>query len=268
MTAPLTPEREQEMRQQIAEALVRWAEQGNSPAHAAVRRQGTVVKNAYARADAVLPIVRAAVAASTKELADTSVNAANALRDERRHYEIACKENARLRAELAEARAAVAAERARALNEAADAITGRRRANSSWGFPQVTVEQCEHLLRRMAAATAREARPADPARRVLTPGEHDRAWHAIEGAAGEPGADPGTILNAVLWALRIDEPTAEDEQAASPRHAPPGPAQGEVLPCPAKHGALGRICERPAGHSGMHTGEGLAGLAVWEGGVE
>jgi hypothetical protein len=51
--------------------------------------------------------------------------------------------------------------------------------------------------------------------RVLTPGEHDRAWHAIEGAAGEPGADPGTILSAVLAALNIQPPSAEDEQAAS-----------------------------------------------------
>lgn len=51
--------------------------------------------------------------------------------------------------------------------------------------------------------------------RVLTPGEHDRAWHAIEGAAGEPGADPGTILSAVLAALNIQPPSAEDERAAS-----------------------------------------------------
>lgn len=54
-----------------------------------------------------------------------------------------------------------------------------------------------------------------PKPRILTPGEHDRAWHAIEGAAGEPGADPGTILTAVLAALDIQPPSAEDEQAAS-----------------------------------------------------
>ncbi|MER6098389.1 hypothetical protein ABT154_21525 [Streptomyces sp. NPDC001728] len=50
--------------------------------------------------------------------------------------------------------------------------------------------------------------------RTLTPLEHDRAWHAIEGAE-DP--DPGTILAAVLHALRIVPPTVEDEQAASPR---------------------------------------------------
>lgn len=47
--------------------------------------------------------------------------------------------------------------------------------------------------------------------RTLTVEEHDRAWHAIEGAA-DP--DPGTILAAVLHALRIAPPTAEDETAA------------------------------------------------------
>ncbi|KAF0646569.1 MULTISPECIES: hypothetical protein [Streptomyces] len=57
------------------------------------------------------------------------------------------------------------------------------------------------------------ARPA----RTLTPNEHDSAWHAIEGTVGDPDADPGTVLNAVLAALRIQAPTAADEQAASPR---------------------------------------------------
>ncbi|MFC9268990.1 hypothetical protein ACFTXJ_14605 [Streptomyces zhihengii] len=54
-------------------------------------------------------------------------------------------------------------------------------------------------------------------RRVLTPNEHDRAWHAIEGRVGEEGADPDTVLAAVLHALGIDPPTVADEQAASPR---------------------------------------------------
>lgn len=53
--------------------------------------------------------------------------------------------------------------------------------------------------------------------RVLTLLEHDAAWHAIEGAAGEEGADPGTVLAAVLHALGIDPPADEDEMAASLR---------------------------------------------------
>lgn len=63
---------------------------------------------------------------------------------------------------------------------------------------------------------AREALPALVAEvhrlrtRTLTESEHNRAWHAIEGAAGEEGADPGTVLNAVLWALGLNPPAAEE----------------------------------------------------------
>ena len=57
----------------------------------------------------------------------------------------------------------------------------------------------------------------DQPTRTLTPREHDRAWHAIEGSIGEEGADPGTVLAAVLHALNITPPTVWDEQAASPR---------------------------------------------------
>lgn len=44
--------------------------------------------------------------------------------------------------------------------------------------------------------------------------------------------------------------------------------QGQERGCPAKHGALGRICELPIGHPGMHTGSGHNGSAVWEGDAE
>lgn len=50
------------------------------------------------------------------------------------------------------------------------------------------------------------AAPDDTARRVLTPGEYDAAWHAVEGAAGESGADPATVLGAVLDRLGIQPP--------------------------------------------------------------
>lgn len=56
----------QEIRQQIVAALMRWAERGNNPAYAAARRPETVTRNAYDRADAVLPVVRAAVAAGAR----------------------------------------------------------------------------------------------------------------------------------------------------------------------------------------------------------
>lgn len=53
------------------------------------------------------------------------------------------------------------------------------------------------------ATEASTGRTGDP-RRTLTPTEYDAAWHAVEGAAGDEGADPGTILHAVLNRLGID----------------------------------------------------------------
>jgi len=46
--------------------------------------------------------------------------------------------------------------------------------------------------------------------RRLTEGEYSAAWHAVEGAAGEEGADPGTILHAVLNRLGITVPSADE----------------------------------------------------------
>jgi hypothetical protein len=51
-----------------------------------------------------------------------------------------------------------------------------------------------------------EQRNPTQVRRVLTLGEYDAAWHAVEGSAGEEGADPGTVLHAVLDRLGIDVP--------------------------------------------------------------
>ncbi|MBP8538582.1 hypothetical protein [Streptomyces sp. MK37H] len=46
------------------------------------------------------------------------------------------------------------------------------------------------------------------ARRSLTPEEYSAAWHAVEAAVGAPGADPATVLLAVLNALGIQPPAA------------------------------------------------------------
>lgn len=56
------------------------------------------------------------------------------------------------------------------------------------------------------AAALREdlAGPDGEPRRTLTPNEYDSAWHAVEGSAGEEGADPGTVLHAVLDRLGIE----------------------------------------------------------------
>ncbi|MGA6873071.1 hypothetical protein ACO8D0_14360 [Streptomyces pratensis] len=102
---------------------------------------------------------------------------------------------------------------------------GLERARRVLGTPTMNTEtrSCgseqlhqPHQFMRMEVVFRCPGTAAEPARRRLTPSEHDRAWHAIEGSAGEEGADPGTVLNAVLHALRIDAPTAAEEQAASP----------------------------------------------------
>ncbi|MDX3839022.1 hypothetical protein [Streptomyces europaeiscabiei] len=49
-------------------------------------------------------------------------------------------------------------------------------------------------------------------RRILTPDEYSAAWHAVEGSAGQEGADPATILNSVLDRLAIDPPPAADQE--------------------------------------------------------
>lgn len=45
-----------ELREQVAEALMAWAERNNAPQYAAMRRPDTVRQNAYSRADAVLAV--------------------------------------------------------------------------------------------------------------------------------------------------------------------------------------------------------------------
>ncbi|MET9776244.1 hypothetical protein ABZ023_18620 [Streptomyces sp. NPDC006367] len=112
-------------------------------------------------------------------------------------------------------------------------FTVTRQANDDEGAAVVRVVVLTGRLPELREALAMTAqfaqqRTAASARKpyVLTPAEHDRAWHAIEGAAGEPGADPGTILRAVLGALRILPPSAEDWQAAREElHGRPGRTQ-------------------------------------------
>ncbi|MER8233510.1 hypothetical protein [Streptomyces sp. NPDC094049] len=98
----------------------------------------------------------------------------------------------------------------------------RMATGDSWTAPSIIDTRTQKLYDELLAkagvrATARQTGQQPDQARALTPLEHDRAWHAIESAAGAPDADPGTVLAAVLHALRINPPTAEDEQAASPR---------------------------------------------------
>jgi hypothetical protein len=61
-------------------------------------------------------------------------------------------------------------------------------------------------LRQNLAGPDGEPETQQPDRRRLSPNEYSAAWHAVEGAAGEPGADPATVLHAVLRALGIATP--------------------------------------------------------------
>jgi hypothetical protein len=55
-----------------------------------------------------------------------------------------------------------------------------------------------------------------PPRRTLTPNEYAAAWHAVEGAAGDEGADPGTVLHAVLDRLGIEWQDAAQPAGTTP----------------------------------------------------
>ncbi|MFE2967541.1 hypothetical protein ACFXKC_28485 [Streptomyces sp. NPDC059340] len=55
--------------------------------------------------------------------------------------------------------------------------------------------------------------------RTLTESEYNAAWHAVEGAAGEEGADPGTVLHAVLDRLGIALPGAAEQPAVEASEA-------------------------------------------------
>ncbi|MEV7654608.1 hypothetical protein AB0O39_10600 [Streptomyces anulatus] len=129
-----------------------------------------------------------------------------------------------------------------------EALAAEWEARGEYGDSSIT-----DRARELRAVLAGEAQPA---RRRLTPNEHDRAWHAIEGGVGEDGADPGTVLNAVLHALRIDAPTAAEEQAASPRRrlageAAAGAHQTEQATRPGRCPVMipgGGRCEKNADH--------------------
>ena len=60
-----------------------------------------------------------------------------------------------------------------------------------------------------------EVRRLRAPRRILTENEHSAAWHTIEGAAGEEGADPATVLHAVLRVLGIATPAPVAVPAAA-----------------------------------------------------
>ncbi|WP_225637396.1 hypothetical protein [Streptomyces solaniscabiei] len=75
------------------------------------------------------------------------------------------------------------------------------------------IEEILETMPRLDEAQPAESSP-QAALRVLTSAEHARARHAIEGAAGDGGADPDTVLTAVLAALHIQAPCAAADRPA------------------------------------------------------
>lgn len=84
-------------------------------------------------------------------------------------------------------------------------------------------ERAAVLRQDLAGPPAEEPVTATPTR-TLTESEYNAAWHAVEGAAGEEGADPATVLHAVLDRLGIDLPPAP------PIHGCPPDGSG-LTPC-------------------------------------
>lgn len=91
-------------------------------------------------------------------------------------------------------------------------LRARHAAPEATSAPLAASQPSEAPAEPETATEAPTGRVGDP-RRTLTPNEYDSAWHAVEGAAGEEGADPGTVLHAVLNRLGIEwreaaQPTA------------------------------------------------------------
>lgn len=121
----------------------------------------------------------------------------------------------------------------------------------------IPLDRVEEVITGMRDMARQAGGQSAPAPRRLTELEHDRAWHAIEGTTSEDGADPGTVLAAVLHALGIDPPRPAEALARTTTAPPPG--------CPAKHGAHGRVCELADGHPGAHMGSIPGGHVSWHG---
>ncbi|MFF7837594.1 hypothetical protein ACFZC6_01970 [Streptomyces ossamyceticus] len=96
-------------------------------------------------------------------------------------------------------------------------------AEEDWAQVQADAEFIAHAPADVRALLD-ENRRLRTQRRTLTDSEYNAAWHAVEGAAGEEGADPGTVLHAVLDRLGIDLPPAP------PVHGCPPDGSG-LTPC-------------------------------------
>ncbi|MFM9589840.1 hypothetical protein ACKI1J_15045 [Streptomyces scabiei] len=112
-------------------------------------------------------------------------------------------------------------------------------------------------------------RAAEAPTTTKPPGVQPR--HTCHDQKSAPGWDwecqwCSTLPDDISPAARVGQDGAQPDRVP---HLPGAAELEEKLDlkpqCPAKHGALGRICELPPGHPGMHTGSGPNGGAVWDG---
>jgi hypothetical protein len=89
-------------------------------------------------------------------------------------------------------------------------------AEEDWAQVQADAAYIAAMSPDVARALAAEVRRLRA--RTLTASEYNTAWHAVEGAAGEEGADPGTVLHAVLDRLGIAWQAAAYPDAVEETH--------------------------------------------------
>ncbi|MET9138867.1 hypothetical protein [Streptomyces parvulus] len=136
-------------------------------------------------------------------------------------------------------------------------------------YPQQHQRVCRAVREILDETAATETQPPTPTDCNSGPGWYEvvtpRATTCIayvheDGSLYLPEGDPTEEEFAFAAARGMAHRLVRaDEQHAA------GARQDEAQPCPAKHGALGRICELHEGHPGMHTGSGPNGAAVWDG---
>ncbi len=188
----------------------------------------------------------------------------------------------------AEPAAAPPTDRAAVLREAADAAEALRQFEPATGARKsaqtsenVGILRVATELRRLADEEQQQPdvrtpcsvpNGCDPDGDLCDQHETERAHaegeHAFCGVTCEVEFPTEMLRNFILAKGYPGTAGALDEllrrAAAGLLPAEPG-KEADLNRCPAKHGALGRICELPTGHSGMHTGSGPNGGAVWDG---
>lgn len=143
-----------------------------------------------------------------------------------------------------------AANRTAILREAADTVDATPYPSGFTAGFDKGARWATGLLRQMPD----EAQQLKTERRRLTPNEHSAAWHAIEGSAGEEGADAGTILHAVLDRLGIDAPDEYAREAGEQQQAerePCGEGHCHCYGAGAEHADCACGCDCPRDDDGQ-----------------